>query len=189
METARVTIQLTPADIQRYEKFCCGGTAKRRFQWVLVVIAFVLIAASFFLSSGNSEPARLSKNPPHRLARSEMWKTAVLPVLFLGFYIYFHRQAKRAKDKNAIPSLFLPHTYSVTEEGLHCNHDHSEILNRWPAVKRFVEAEEDFYIMLGQSYGHPLPRRCFSTQEEAAIFANQVRLHLEKHAPAALAAA
>ena len=63
-----------------------------------------------------------------------------------------------------------------------------ETLNYWPVIVRLAETNEDFFVMLAARNGHVLPKRCFPTLEEMAIFRNQMHLHLEKHAPTALGA-
>lgn len=72
--------------------------------------------------------------------------------------------------------------------GFLCRSERGETINFWNVITRFAETEQDFHVMLAARIGHVLPKRCFPTLEAAAIFTNQIRVHLEKHAPAALAA-
>ena len=192
MESATVTIQLEPADLTRFNRFAGGGQMNWR-GLVLFVVAILLIWGSFLLRKPNIDrraEIEIDRAEETQGRSSASILPAVLPVvLFAGIFIFFYRQAKRNGGYEATaPGIFQPNTYEVIEAGLRCRSERGETLNFWPVITRFVETDEDFYVMLAARNGHVLPKRCFSTREAAAIFTNQIRMHLARHAPAALAA-
>jgi hypothetical protein len=186
MDPATVTVQLTLPDIKAFSKFSRG-----RHSWrstALILLAGVLLSFSFVLKNDHGR----SDAPPADVGEflDDMLPALVPILIFVGVLVFLLWKAKQPSNyQKYAPSIFLPNTYTVHEEGLFCQNERGETLNYWKVVFRFVETPDHFFIMLAERNGHILPKRCFPTSEAAALFANQVRLNLEKYAPAALAAA
>jgi len=77
--------------------------------------------------------------------------------------------------------MFLPNTYRVLDEGLSVENDRGQLLTQWTAIARVAESSKHLYVMETSVRGHAIPKRCFSTSEAAAEFADQVRMQMEKH--------
>lgn len=186
MDPASVTVQLTPADIKAFSK-----TAQGRYRWkntLLFLLAGALFSISFVLQGDHDR----SGEPAARVSGFlEVMLPAVVPILiFVGVLVFVLWKSRQPSNyQKYAPGIFLPNTYTVHEEGLFCQNERGETLNYWKIVFRFVETPDHFFIMLAERNGHILPKRCFPSLEAVALFANQVRLNLEKYAPAALAAA
>jgi hypothetical protein len=194
METASVVIQLQPADLKRFERFVGMGLQVNWRVLILFAVAILLIGGGFLLRDGLHESRAASEqfeyNAPRSARPADIIVSGLPIVLFLGIFAFFYRQARSASAYEKVaPGIFLPTTYEVRESGLFCGSERAETVAFWHSVARFSETDEDFYVMLGAKNGHVLPKRCFPTSEAAAIFANQIRVHLEKHARAALASA
>lgn len=181
MEPARVTVLLVPGDLQRFVRFVAGYRRTMKQRLVLFAISSLTVAAYVFLMPGGGE----SRREPNTLYR---FYPVGLIVLGGGVYAWAHlRLRRRSFWERHTPGALVANTYEVREAGLHCESERGEVLNRWMAVERLVETDEYLYVMLAERQGHVLPKRCFPSLEAAASFASQVRLHLEKQAPPALA--
>lgn len=187
LDPATVNVHLEPKDIGRFINFLPVGKWRKFAIWVYIVaVSGVLLAAI-------SEIGRIAdgrSNPVH--GNPLLWTlfSYIPPLIFLailGASFWWGNRPSRYRKR--MPDLFVPRRYTVSDEGLFCKGETAESITDWRAVLRFVETDRDFYLMVSKRNGIVLPKRCFSTREAAAIFANQVRLHLEKHAPAAVAAA
>ena len=84
--------------------------------------------------------------------------------------------------RKLFPAEFAATTLTVVDEGLSTRSERGEGVQYWKGIQRLIETSDYFFLMLGQYKGYVVPKRCFSTLEAAAIFGNQVRLQLEKHA-------
>lgn len=185
MDPATVTVQLTPLDIKAFSKFTQG-----RYSWrgtALILLAGVLFSFSFELRGDHDRSGEPSAGGSGFL--DAMLPAAVPILIFVGVLVFLLWKSRQPSNyRKYAPGIFLPNTYTVHEEGLFCQNERGETLNYWKVVLRFVETPNHFFIMLAERNGHILPKRCFPSLEAAALFANQVRLYLEKHAPAALGA-
>lgn len=192
MEPATATIQLELADVRRFSRFVRRSQGTKWRRGILFVIALLLIGGSFFLHRNDSRRETLDEDAglaePRPAPSGDLISVIFPGAVFVGFFVFFYWRARRPSAYAAIaPGLFLANTYEVHEAGLYCRNERGETLTYWHVIERFVETDQDFYVMLAARSGYVMPKRCFSTAETAAIFTNQLRMHLEKHAPAALA--
>ena len=188
MESASVTIQLVPADVRRFSKFVF--TWRKRWKTrILAILAGILVPVSIavILHTPADQRRNADDSEPSRFSESLRIWTPFL--LFAALYGYMRWRASRPSTyQGSSPGLFLPNTCTVFDEGLFCQNERGETLNYWKVVVRFAETDDYFFVLLAERNGHILPKRCFPTLEAMAIFANQVRQQLEKHAPGALTA-
>jgi hypothetical protein len=135
----------------------------------------------------HSDPANSDSDTVKTGLYHHIWPILVPVAIFIGLVVYFYRRALRPENiQKSSPGIFLPKTFTVLEDGLLCRSEGGESMQYWKSVRRLVETEEDYFLMFAERNGHPFPKRSFPTVEMAALFANQVRLHLEKYAPDAL---
>ncbi|HSI12504.1 MAG TPA: YcxB family protein [Chthoniobacter sp.] len=184
------TIELTSVEVSRFFKYV---NYSRTWRIAAAILAFILMNLLLVADSLQHSESR------HPI--QDLWLPFVATVVFFGAVFYKTRRGL----KEMMPGLFLPTTFTVLDEGLLSSNARGELMQCWKSAERFVETEDDFFVMFAKGTGHPfpkrcspklegaasshiLPKRCFSTKEAAAIFANQVRLHVEKYAPSALAA-
>jgi hypothetical protein len=177
MDPATVTVQLEPADIRKFSKIANRKTGSRWKTPLLFIAAGVLFTFSYL-----ADPSRQS-------FWSSAWPvlSGVLIMVVSIVILYWLRMRRRTTFENYSPGIFSPNTYTALDEGLYCQNDRGETLHYWKIVLRLIETEEYILIMIARRNGHVLPKRCFPTREAAAVFLNQVRMQLEKHAPTALA--
>lgn len=175
MEPATVTVQLTLEDLSRFRRFA-GKEPKFNRKGLVFFVLIVIIMTASFLMAPDIPATRPAK-------RDAIWGDAIPVVVFVGLCFYFFRRhlTGRKNDPNAF--LYRPHTFAVREKGLYCETERGEMLHYWNAVVRFAENEQDFFIMISRDSGHILPKRCFPSLEDAAVFANQLRLRLEDYTP------
>jgi hypothetical protein len=188
MDPATVTIQLQPADIRRFTNFAAGGLYRR------LILFFALLFFGINLLISLSEKTSHGPLLQDREFTAKVIGSLAFFLIYTVFFLVVVRvvlwwASSRSVYRNTWPAAFLPNTYSVLNEGLFCENELGETLNYWKFIKRFVEQKDHFYIMLSKRRGHVIPKRCFPTLEAGAVFANQVRLQLEKHAPEVLAGA
>jgi hypothetical protein len=182
MDPATVTVQLQPADIRKFSQF--AGRSPRRV-WLLFLVAFMFFGTSLVLRLQGARTR--GSDLQHTFVD---WATPLAPIFIFGVTfvaIYWWRVTSRGNYQKRYPGAFLPTTFSTLDEGLYVQNDRGEILHYWKIIERLGETPDYFFLMIGQRTGHIIPKRCFNTQEAAAVFANQLRLYLEKHAPTALA--
>ena len=187
-------MQLNQGDLKRFFKFVRKNSKHKWLTLLPFVVAVVFFAAANHfsdqkppskkhkseLSQGESEPGRVS-------IRALLAAAPVIVFLaILGLYVWW---SKRPSAYEAYaPGIFQPRTFELTEQGFLARAERGETLTYWKFIIRFAETNDDFYVMLAARNGHLLPKRCFPTLESMAIFRNQMQLHLEQHAPAALTA-
>ena len=178
MDAATVTVQLDSADLHRFKRYLGNPTGISRRSAFLCLVAVLMFGVAFVKNQLDPGAPHRPGYPHHNTVDS--LSEAAPVVLGLGVFVYYLWRGKRPVDYRKIaPHLFLPHTYSVHDEGLCWVNARGEGLNYWSAVTRFVETDQDFFVLLTEKTGHVLPKHCFPNLEAAAIFANQVRLHLE----------
>jgi hypothetical protein len=193
MDIASVTVQLVPKDLERFSRQVARQSDAGWRGWVmLVAVVFLVLVQTCVVHFREDRVKRrggvLEESPA---SGKESKLLGAVPYAFVGVFVvallYFQRQARKpAAYERYTPGIFARNTYEVLERGLLCRSDRGETLNCWPVITRLIETEEDIYVMLAANYGHVLPKRCFPTLEAMAIFRNQLQLHLDKHAPAAL---
>jgi len=181
MEYASVTVQLTIEDIVAFSSF---NAKERKGKWrpfVLVGLAAMAFSGSYILSARRG-PGTLAERGFH-------W--GFLSVALAGLFLvtlsrFWARRKFRSESywRKTNPALFAPNLYQVLDEGLYLENDRGQFLTRWAAITRIVESAKHFYVMETRAVGHSFPKRCFSTPEAAANFADQVRFQIEKHAAA-----
>jgi hypothetical protein len=193
VDTASVTVQLEPEDLKRFNRF--AGSGDYNWRGLAVFIVAVLLIGGAYFAKGDQPPGPVEVDPVpqgslffHALRHN--WPSFV-PIVVVGvIFLYLRRKGgQKAAYEAYAPGIFEPTTYEVLERGLLCRSDRGETVNSWHVIVRFAETEKDIYVMLAARNGHILPKRCFPTLEAMAIFRNQMQMHLEKHAPAALAPA
>ena len=192
MDPATVTIQLEPGDMQNFSQFVAART-KRRILAIFVVAVVIFIVFNVVRSTF-VPPPRPAVVPTHQGPPAPPTFGWVPIVLGLGGIVAGKiwirwLTGRQSLYKKTTPAAFDPRTYTVLDKGLRCQYELGESMEHWPAIVRFTETPDYFFIMVAERRGHILPKRCFATSEDAAIFANQVRQHLAMQAPKALAGA
>jgi hypothetical protein len=192
MDPATVTIQLKPDDMQNFFQFVADRTKKRN--WVLFVVVVVVFVAIYAVKGAVTHPLPASAVPVHHGPLLSPAHSLMVLGFGLGMIIVLRLLRRWLVGnprlvKKTSPDAFDPRTYTVLDTGLRCQQKLGESMNHWPAIVRFAETPDYFFIMIAERRGHVLPKRCFATSEDAAIFANQVRQHLTMQAPKALAGA
>jgi hypothetical protein len=188
MEPATVTVTLTPADYRRFSEFAIRPLKRMRRGLIMASIALALPTAVWMYTLyRHFHPSRYF--PAHPFQPGQIIASVVLLLIWLLIFFSFWVRSHAFRPKNiakSSPGALLPNTFTVLDKGLFCQGDRGETLSHWTSVARFTETQEDFFVILAERNGYVFPKRCFPSLEAAAVFANQVRLHLEKHTPAAL---
>jgi len=184
LEPAAVTVQLEPEDLRRFNRFLPGAWWRRLTFWAFIAI---FVAGMFFVPSQIPSDRLISAPgaaPDPVFVFFIHYGVPLMVLIFFGFS--FWRASRPSHYRKQFPNLFVPMTYTVSDEGLLGKSENGEFVTDWRAVFQFAETDGYFYVLLAKRRGMVLPKRCFPSKEAAAIFANQVRLHLEKHARNAL---
>jgi hypothetical protein len=191
MDPATVTVQLNPEDMRNFTQFATARVRKLGRTVGLIVVAAVIFTG-VYVQKSISPPAPQPTVAPTRPGPPSLSPIHWIAVAFgLSVFVggrFFLKWATTNPGlyKKSSPGVFDPKTYTVLDEGLLCQYPLGESRDRWPGIVRFVETKDYFFLLVAERRGHVLPKRCFSTSEDTAIFANQIRQHLEKHSPKAL---
>ena len=74
--------------------------------------------------------------------------------------------------------MFIPRTIRLEQEGLVDESAQYSGTFRWDAFLDLMETSKYVFLRLGIGRGHVIPKRCFRSREEMAIFINQFRNRL-----------
>jgi hypothetical protein len=194
LENVMINVQLEPKDLERYRRFLGVQTAGRMW-WNLICgfLGLVLItaaSASYGKSRSLTLDERLAYDPLAEMTAvlGRSWWLLFVALFLVAYGFAYWRNTRGPALEAHAPGVFKPVVCEVSGDGLLSRSDRGETLNYWHSIARFAETKEDFYVMLASRNGHILPKRCFESAEAMTVFQNQMRLYLEKFAPAALAA-
>jgi len=167
MESARVTVCLKPEDLQNFTKFVAGTRVR-----VAQAAGMIVAAMSVW--------AMLQRGPDFQTNVFRIFFVA--PIGIVGIWIIFSygRSLKSIKHYTLTdPNVFDARSFEVREDGFFSEDTNGQSLARWTSIRRFAETEDAIYLFQSPVRGFIIPKRCFAGATEAAIFSNQVLLHLK----------
>ena len=133
----------------------------------------VMIGVDYMLRLGASDGAEAGA--PSSVLSAPL-KLILVSLVLIGWNRW--RVRRRSFWQQYAPGAMEPNLYQVLDEGFYCENTRGQSLNRWTAVERLLETKDYLYVMTALRNGHVLPKRCFTSPEDATAFAGQIRQRL-----------
>lgn len=158
-----IEFTLTPQDIVAFNRYhYMNSPALRRSYWRGFLWGAVAAIMLFIMFSG-----------------WKSWWNALFPVLFLLIYMILfplsvrrniNALGRRMQTEGKNRGVWGKHYIRIDEQELFEKTDVGESRWRWIGIERVVENNEYIFIYVSTTSAHAIPKRCFSSSEQAEAF-------------------
>lgn len=95
-----------------------------------------------------------------------------------GAFVYFLLDAQRRVHPDASGAILGPKSYQLTDSGVIETSRHVDSTTRWSGVVAIEETEAHIFLFVDRCAGFIIPKRCFSSTEQAKEFREFAEQHL-----------
>jgi len=155
-----ITYNLEPGDLVQFYKYW-WLKKKRITLWQVLALVMALLALDALPLSGHR----------HSISSSSL---VILAVLF-GRVATFRSSAEQTARET--PGFVGLHTLAIGPDGIQHRSTVIEAKVKWHSVVDITEDDLLLYIFLSPSYPYIIPKRAFSSREEAEEFLNAARAY------------
>lgn len=145
---------------QDYTDFVKYQFVKTKLKNAILLFAFVLILALWFI---NKDQFNLTLS-------------IITLIYFIIAFVFGTlrslKKKKNIKDGSELPGLL---NYEFTDEGITCESCQSKSYSKWSVVKNIQESASAFYLVNESKTAILVPKRCFTTPQEAIEFKKYVQ--------------
>lgn len=159
-----VAFEISPSDLRAFHRHMQKvAPAHRRMRWINGGIAalIALAAVSPKVSSRSFVVVALT----FLLCFAVIW----ISMLILGCLINFLLMAIRP-NLSGMEGILCEHTVTIDQDGLTETTPVNESRHRWSGVYRVDSTPDHIFIYIQQNMAHVIPRRSFTSVEEADSF-------------------
>jgi hypothetical protein len=171
----------TPRDFQRFQTAYQLQRSGGFLRFVAAMVYMLMLAVIFLPASIVAK--FLTEKLLVEIPDSMEWLWIIVAGALPMFYIY-------AKTATWVLSLFwktdlgsftLPTSFSIGSEGVRTESETGHSLVRWRGIKEVIAASDTFYLDLGGNAAIVIPKRAFSSADDAADFLSFARQQIAAH--------
>jgi Ca2+/Na+ antiporter len=148
----KINFELQPQDYADFVKY---QFVKRKLKNTILLYAFILVGVLWFIN----------KNQFNLIL--SIITLVYFTIAFVFGTLRSLKKKKSLKDENELLGLL---NYEFTDDGFTCESNQSKSYSKWSVVKNIQESSSAFYLVCGANTAILVPKRCFSTPDQATEF-------------------
>ena len=137
----------------------------RRLRWFLVIVAALITGEAVY-----SSPDLAGRAMAVRVLTSIIAFGIVCVAMFLFNRFCLWLLSAVSRKQNGLEGVLCEHTITIGPDGVVETTAVNEGRHSWRGIHRIDTTDEHIFISIQANQAHTIPRRAFSSPEEAALF-------------------